>query len=161
MDKRACGGQQVRHRVEVNAAQELCQRPDCFCAGQQLSPSFRTQMQAHLYPSFLQPSARCYNGVNIGTKLWPCLCIRHVHWQNQLYTRQPVPLQQGVWAQLQFAQICCLGAFNSKMRTNPGRNTHQLYDHQKQPCSLAQGHDFAESQHKGCQRISSLASVDS
>ena len=101
MDKGDCGGQQVRHRVEVNAAQKLCQRLDCFWAGEQLSPSFGTKLQAHLYPSFLQRSAGFYNGLNIGTKLWPCLCISHVHWQDQLNTWQPVPLQQGVWAQLQ------------------------------------------------------------
>ncbi len=69
MNKGHCAGKQVRHRVVVDAAQEWCQHPDCFWAGRQLSPSFGTQMQAHLYPSFLQPSACYCNGLNTETKL--------------------------------------------------------------------------------------------
>jgi hypothetical protein len=156
MDTGDCGGKQVRHRVEVNAAQEWCQRLDCFWAGHQLSPSFGTQMQAHLYPSFLQPSTCYCNGLDTENKLWLCLCSRQVHWQNQLYTRQPITLQHTVWAQLHLAWV------KSVLHTSRGRHTHQLCDHQKQPCSLTEGHDFAQSQHKVCQRIVPLVvSIDS
>jgi len=104
--------------VVVNAAQEWCQHPDCFWAGRQLSPRFGTQLQAHLHPSFLQPSACHRNGLNAKTKLWLCLCIGHVHWQNQLHTWQPITLQQVVWAQHQLRKklawvlsiLCCAPA---------------------------------------------------
>ena len=154
------GGQQVRQCVVDDAAEEWCQHPDCFWAGCQLSPSFGTQMQANLHPSSLQPRARHCNGLYTDTKLWLCLCIRHMHWQHQLYTRQPITLQPAVWTQQQLRKKLAWGALSSLLSTSLEEHAHRLCDRQKQPCSLNEGNDFAQCQHKACQRIVPLASVD-
>ena len=83
-----------------------------------LGTSCPPALEHRLYPSFLQPSTRYCNGLDTENKLWLCLCSRHVHWQNQLYTRQPMTLQHIVWAQLQLLKhlawvlsiLCCTPA---------------------------------------------------